>query len=164
MTRIRLKDLPAAARRKVRKALGKLGAETVIDPTVFPVPEEGGSPPAIPIGIAKARHRRKRHPGPTPEDLLWAEVSRRWPQAQREWPLVEGRRFRGDIAFPQERLVVEVDGFQHHGKYLTDFKRDRERQNLMTIAGWRILRFAAGDVPGDTQACCLLIAMALASQ
>ena len=99
----------------------------------------------------------------TPHDRLWAEVSRRWPDhAFREYPkMVPGRRIRGDIAFPAHRLVVEVDGWKHHGKYLKDFRRDRTRQNLLTIAGWRILRFTAGDIYADPGACCVLIALAL---
>ena len=103
---------------------------------------------------------------PTPHDRLWAEVSRRWPdQAFREYPkMVPGRRIRGDIAFPAHRLVVEVDGWKHHGKYLKDFRWDRTRQNLLTIAGWRILRFAAGDIYADPGACCVLIGLALTEE
>ena len=99
----------------------------------------------------------------TPHDILWAAVNRRWPdRAMREYAkMVPGRKIRGDIAFPDDRLVVEVDGWRYHGKYLTDFRRDRERQNLLTIAGWRILRFTAGAIRIDTNACCALIALAL---
>lgn len=68
---------------------------------------------------------------------------------------------RVQIAFPEDRLVVEVDGFCHHGKYLADFQRDRERQNLLTLAGWRILRFTAGDIHADVRACVALIVLAL---
>lgn len=106
--------------------------------------------------------RRSRPPRrPTPHDLLWAEVSRRWPSAKREHPLIKGRRFRADIAFPAMNLVVEVDGWQHHGRFLRDFRKDRDRQNLLTLAGWRILRIPAGNIHADIQACCLLIALAL---
>ncbi|MHB8408393.1 MAG: endonuclease domain-containing protein [Acidiferrobacterales bacterium] len=128
---IRLKDLPPNVRNRVCKT-----------------------------SLPPSRRSRPRR-GPTPHDLLWAEVSRRWPQAEREYLLIAGRRFRADIAFPDARLVVEVDGWQHHGRFLRDFRKDRERQNILTLAGWRILRIPAGDIRKDLQACCVLIAMAI---
>lgn len=146
---VRLADLNADARRRVRAAL-----RTAQLP---PRPRRPGR--ASKVAVPPAAH----HQDPTPHDRLWAEVSRRWPgQAFREYPkMVPGRRIRGDIAFPAHRLVVEVDGWKHHGKYLKDFRRDRTRQNLLTIAGWRILRFTAGDIHADPGACCVLIALAL---
>ena len=51
-----------------------------------------------------------------------------------------------DIAFPDIRLAIEIDGWQYHGKYLTQFKKDRIRQNLLAINGWRILRYFHGQV------------------
>ena len=98
---------------------------------------------------------------PTPQDILWSEVVRRWPMAQREYHLIPNRRLRGDIVFPEARLCVEVDGWQYHGRLLADFKRDRDRQNTLTIAGWRLLRIPAGDIHRDRGACCALIALAL---
>lgn len=92
--------------------------------------------------------------GPTPHDLLWDAVVARWPTAVRELEgVVPNRRFRIDVAIPEARIAIEVDGFRHHGKHLEDFRRDRVRQNLLTIAGWRVLRFAAGDIRKDLDAC-----------
>jgi hypothetical protein len=51
-----------------------------------------------------------------------------------------GRRFRLDLASPDLRLAIECDGFAHHGGR-SAFEDDRERQNLLTLAGWTILRF-----------------------
>jgi very-short-patch-repair endonuclease len=135
---VRLRDLPAPAQRRVRAQL------------------------------AVADHWVKTHParaqtGPTPQDILWQEVARRWPEAQREYPMIPGRRFRGDIVFPAAWLCIEVDGWRYHARLLKDFKRDRARQNLLTIAGWRLLRIPAGDVRHDLKACCALIALALNS-
>ena len=39
-----------------------------------------------------------------------------------------------------------MDGWQWHGKHLADFQRDREKQNLLTLHGWRILRFTNKDI------------------
>ena len=161
---VRLADLNADARRLVRAALrtAQRGAPRA-QPAVVTLPPRPRRPGRTSKVVAPpAAH----YQDPTPHDRLWAEVSRRWPgQAFREYPkMVPGRRIRGDIAFPAHRLVVEVDGWKHHGKYLKDFRRDRTRQNLLTIAGWRILRFAAGDIYADPGACCVLIGLALTEE
>jgi len=58
---------------------------------------------------------------------------------------VGGHRFRPDIAFPDVRLAVEVDGWAYHR---TKEQRDSdvERDNLLMLAGWRVLRFTWEDV------------------
>lgn len=45
-----------------------------------------------------------------------------------------------DIAFERLRLACEIDGRETHG---TDdaFEADRERQNILVLAGWIVLRF-----------------------
>ena len=53
---------------------------------------------------------------------------------------VGGRLVVGDVLFVEERLILEVDGFEYHSA-ADDFQRDRERQNLLTLAGYRVLRF-----------------------
>jgi very-short-patch-repair endonuclease len=59
--------------------------------------------------------------------------------------VIAGRRFRLDVAFPEHRLDVEVDGWAfHRSKEARD--RDIERDNLLTQAGWRVLRFSWEDV------------------
>lgn len=70
------------------------------------------------------------------------------------------RRYRIDIAIPRSKLAIEVDGWEWHGKHKGDFQRDRERQNLLTLHGWRILRFTAGDVRRDVEACVNLVLQA----
>lgn len=101
-----------------------------------------------------ARRHASARSGPTPHDLLWQAVVARWPEAVREFKgAVPNRRYRLDIALPETKVAIEVDGYRHHGKHLEDFRRDRVRQNLLTIAGWRVLRFAAGDIRKDIDAC-----------
>jgi very-short-patch-repair endonuclease len=59
--------------------------------------------------------------------------------------VIAGRRFRLDVAFPEHRLDVEVDGWAfHRSKEARD--HDIERDNLLTQAGWRVLRFSWEDV------------------
>lgn len=47
-----------------------------------------------------------------------------------------------DIAFPQRRLAIEIDGRAYHSDR-DAFERDRWRQNDIVLAGWRVLRFTA---------------------
>jgi hypothetical protein len=52
---------------------------------------------------------------------------------------------RVDFAWPEARLVVEVDGFAWHGSKAA-FQRDSARQRRLQRAGWTVLRFTAEDV------------------
>lgn len=88
-----------------------------------------------------------------PQEKLWRACVHRWPQWVRDGRLVweypravPGRRYRLDIAFPRQKLACEVDGWQYHGKYLSDFKRDHERDRLLVIHGWRVMRFYAREI------------------
>lgn len=66
-----------------------------------------------------------------------------------EYSPVPGRKYRIDFAFPADKLAIEIDGWQYHGKTLGAFRNDRTRQNELAVAGWLILRFPAGDVSKD---------------
>jgi len=46
-----------------------------------------------------------------------------------------------DVAFPEQRIVIEVDGRRHHDVDSDRFEGDRERQNQLIALGWRVLRF-----------------------
>lgn len=63
------------------------------------------------------------------------------------------RRFSLDIAFPELKIAVEVDGWQYHGKYKESHTKDRERQNLLTLHGWRILRYTAKQINQELEQC-----------
>ncbi len=85
-----------------------------------------------------------------PQHKLWCKVKHKWPEAVSEYKgAVPGRKFRIDIAFPDCKLAVEVDGWQYHGRLLADFKRCRARQNLLALNGWVILRFTASEIYSD---------------
>jgi hypothetical protein len=45
-----------------------------------------------------------------------------------------------DFAWRDRWLVVEVDGYAYH-RSPSAFERDRERDVVLTLAGWRVLRF-----------------------
>lgn len=84
-----------------------------------------------------------------PEAILFSACIKRFPDLECVNGLnnaVPGRKFEIDIAFIEKKLAVEMDGWQFHGKFLADFKRDREKDKLLTLQGWRMLRFTAEDV------------------
>lgn len=138
--RIKLSDLPLAIRKTIKTRLRRQAQGT-----------QNRQCPRAP-NLSEA----------TPHDMLWAAVKKKWPKAEREYRGgVPGRNFRIDIAFPEPKLAIEVEGYRHHGKYLADFKGDRMRSNLFTIHGWRGLRFAAGDIRKDIANCLSIIDMAL---
>jgi very-short-patch-repair endonuclease len=51
---------------------------------------------------------------------------------------------RADLYYPRARLVLEYDG----GKHRDRLAEDNRRQNLLVNAGFRLLRFTAGDIYG----------------
>lgn len=53
-----------------------------------------------------------------------------------------------DIAFPEARLAIEIDGRAWHSS--TDrFESDRTRQNSLVSANWRVLRFTWQQIVND---------------
>jgi len=50
-----------------------------------------------------------------------------------------------DIAWPRQRVVLEVDGYDFHGGRLAH-AADLERQNKLTAAGWLVLRYSGSQV------------------
>jgi predicted transcriptional regulator of viral defense system len=55
---------------------------------------------------------------------------------------------RVDFAWPDARLVLECDGFEHHSS-LDAFNRDRRRWSALTRAGWRVAVVTWHDVVSD---------------
>jgi very-short-patch-repair endonuclease len=50
-----------------------------------------------------------------------------------------------DAAYPDAKLAIEVDGYEHHSSP-DAFQRDRTRQNELVALGWTVLRFTWSDV------------------
>jgi len=57
--------------------------------------------------------------------------------------LVEG--FRVDAVWRTQRVAVELDGWEFH-RSRAAFERDRERDAVLTAAGWRVVRFTHNQV------------------
>lgn len=55
------------------------------------------------------------------------------------------RHYRLDLSYPTRRVALEYDGFDPHIS-IEAFERDRERQNLLVIAGWVVLRYTWSDL------------------
>lgn len=53
---------------------------------------------------------------------------------------IDGERFYLDLAYPDLKIFLEGDGFGVHTTRYA-FERDRDRQNLLVLAGWKPLRF-----------------------
>lgn len=67
------------------------------------------------------------------------------PRPQAQVPLHDSQgRFVGrpDLYYPDHRLGIEYDG----GVHRTSLAEDNRRQNKLLAAGFRLLRFTAGDV------------------
>lgn len=66
-----------------------------------------------------------------------------------------------DFAFPDGRLIVEVDGRRWHSRD-QDFEKDRRRDNAAVLAGWRVLRFTWGRLKTDPKGVSIDIEQVLA--
>jgi len=53
-----------------------------------------------------------------------------------------GRRYRIDLAIPEHKIAIEVDGYLFH-RGRESFDADKVRQNDLMASGWRVLRFTA---------------------
>jgi very-short-patch-repair endonuclease len=53
-----------------------------------------------------------------------------------------------DFAWPDARLVVELDSQRFHGDWASAV-RDRERDQLLALAGWESHRFVRGIIEVD---------------
>ena len=75
--------------------------------------------------------------------MLQAIVGAGLPEPVRQLRVVvDDRVYFLDLAYPQVKLAIEVDGFEYHrGRGV--FDRDRSRQNDLVRAGWTVLRFTS---------------------
>jgi very-short-patch-repair endonuclease len=61
---------------------------------------------------------------------------------------VEGRVFEVDCCWRDRRIVIEVDGYAFHGGR-SRANTDRDRDQLLAIAGWTVIRFTADQIRDD---------------
>ncbi len=65
--------------------------------------------------------------------------------------VINGWTVRPDLTFDEVKLIVEIDGFAYHGDR-DAFERDRQRLNILTAAGWTVLRFTWRQIHDDPAA------------
>lgn len=98
----------------------------------------------------KATRRRVRSGPSVPQAMLWELVRKKYPDAEEEKRgLVPGRRYVVDIVIERVRLVLEIDGWEWHGRHKSGFKRDREKDRALLLAGYRVVRFYASEIMKD---------------
>lgn len=74
--------------------------------------------------------------------------------------VIDGVGYFADIAFTAERVIIEIDGFTHHGTRQA-FADDRWRYSRFAAHGWRVLPFAASSLDDDPEAFVALVRRAV---
>jgi very-short-patch-repair endonuclease len=69
--------------------------------------------------------------------------------------------YRIDLAFPAERVAIEVDGWAWHVD-AERFRTDRRKGNSLTRGGWDLLRFPWHSLDGAPAACIAEVTQTLA--
>lgn len=89
------------------------------------------------------------------EELLFQHIKLvGLPLPEREYRFAPPRRFRADFAYPERKLLIEVEGgVWTRGRHTrgAGYTSDAEKYNLATVKGWRVLRFT-GDMIKDGSA------------
>jgi very-short-patch-repair endonuclease len=93
--------------------------------------------------------------------MLIADAGLHRPKRQFKAPWLRPVNGRVDLAYPDERLVIEGDSRRWH--MLADaFETDRIRDNAAQLAGWRILRFTWEEITQNPERVVSTIRHALA--
>lgn len=86
------------------------------------------------------------YPSKTPQVKLYQALVKRygvlWTGGQVSYELknvVPGRKFEADIALPNYKTAIEMDGYRHHGLSKSGFKRDRQKWLLFAESGWLVI-------------------------
>ena len=166
MLRFRIEDLPPHIQDQVHAVLScdpsgcnatalrtseTIGDAGLGDKTAFrqePSGRAGGTQPHRVLPAPEARRGKRGSASLSPyADRLLAALQERFPDRVRaEYRPLAQRRFRIDMAFPEERVGIEFDGYRYHGFSRSGFRLGLERQNLLVRHGWRILRYTLTDV------------------
>lgn len=140
-------SVPALA--QPQAASGKpQGARTVSFGTLIP-PKQPTLPEGAPVAVPK--HKK----GLSTTDRWPAELAFQCkavgiPTPCVNWPFLkeQGRRFRLDLAYPDIKLCIEIDGGVH--RIRDKFSRDLEKHRLLFEHGWRLLRVSPAEVNNGT--------------
>ena len=103
-------------------------------------------------GMAAARRAVERADAlagsPMESVLRWDVIEAGLPRPVLQHVIRLDGRFAGrvDMAWPDQRVLVEFDGDGHREREV--FVGDLRRQNSLVLAGWTVLRFTSADVLG----------------
>jgi very-short-patch-repair endonuclease len=68
-----------------------------------------------------------------------------------QWILVGDKRFQVDCLWPEERQIVELDGWEGH-KTRTAFREDRARDRKLRVAGYGVTRLTWNQLEDEPEA------------
>jgi len=76
------------------------------------------------------------------------------PEPVREYRAIPGRKFRFDFAYPDKKLLIEVNGDIWAGRRGeqsghssgTGLSRDYEKNNLAILNGWKVMYFTGNTI------------------
>lgn len=130
------------------EALERAGLDAKGRPLKAKKPATKKAPAAKKPPASKAAPKAKEAPKAKQESKLEREMAMairmaKLPKPTREVCLVEGRRFRCDFAWEEQKVVLEVEGGIWNGGRHTSpkgFTADCEKYNLLAIAGYKVLR------------------------
>ena len=75
------------------------------------------------------------------------------PELQREYRFAPPRRWRADFAWPQARLLIEIEGgLWKRGRHLwpQGFAADAEKYLAATLQGWTVVRLVSMQLTPET--------------
>jgi very-short-patch-repair endonuclease len=67
-----------------------------------------------------------------------------------QWIVVGGKRFQVDCLWPDQRQIVELDGWQGH-KTRTAFREDRARDRRLRVAGYGVTRLTWNQLDDEPE-------------
>jgi hypothetical protein len=96
--------------------------------------------------ILQERVEGATHPGSRLESMaLSLLLDAGLPRPEAEYPIPWQAHRRFDLAYPEHKLAIEWDSRRWHSQ-VDAFERDRKRDRLAVLNGWRVLRFTWLDV------------------
>lgn len=101
-------------------------------------------------GLAKMQ-REKDVQSPLVETLLEQLREAGLPNPTIEYQFEPTRKWRADLAYPEHKLLIEIEGGGFQGGRHTSifgFLNDAEKYNRATVLGFRILRFHSAMITG----------------
>ena len=150
---------PRAVERRVRPGgVPPTGQRDVRRNAARPVPRAAGNAAAAARPRGPSPQRRDRHPQPAraPPPRPRREARPPAPADQPGRPRGRARR-----RWPEQRLVVECDGFAAHGTRRA-FEHDRARDRALQVAGWRVVRITWRQLTDDADVIARQLAALLA--